>query len=366
MGYRIIFHEFAKTLIGSEICCLVVLVLLQPVAFSDDWPRCNFHCQADDVIISRLWLGGDTGKELSACTPGERQEADLWAEFRNNAKSPRYAIILLADLYINGILNQSTYDDGLCITDSIPPKSNQSFPVYRLVWNCGDEMKLSRLILSWETTKGTGCGDGNRKCANRNSQCYSDYGTGYLVETPLAPSFLFDSPACSAGLINFSDRTRGGLKPYLHYWDFGDGIYSDEQNPSHRYAKPGNYTVTLFVTDQSQKKASTNNSLVIRPCGCDINGLSTTCSTKNETYSAKIGDPSTHAYSWKLDGQEMEGASQDDGKSIDINWRYYASGLHDLQLIVATTDNLPREICRCSMTVTVLPIPDVTVTRPSD
>ena len=61
----------------------------------------------------------------------------------------------------------------------------------------------------------------------------------------------------------------------------------------------------------------------------------------------------------------MEGASQDDGKSIDINWRDYASGLHDLQLIVATTDNPPREISRCSMTVTVLPIPEVTVTWPS-
>ena len=344
MMTRIIFHGFARALIRIKIGYLVVLVLLLPVASSDDWPHCNFQCQADDVTISRLWLGDDMGKELSACTPGERQEADLWAEFRNNAKSPRYAIILLADLYINGILNQSTYDNGLCITDSIPPKSNQSFPVYRLVWNCGDEMKLSRLILSWETTKGTGCGDGNRKCANRNSQYYDDSGTGYLVETPLAPSFLFDSPACSAGLINFSDRTRGSLKPYLHYWDFGDGIYRSEHNPSHSYANPGNYTVT----------------------GCDINGLSTTCSNKIETYSAKIDDPSTHAYSWKLDGQEMEGASQDGGKSIDINWRDYAPGLHDLQVIVATTENPPREISRCSMTVTVVPIPEVTVTWPSE
>jgi hypothetical protein len=210
VGYRIIFQGFARTIIRGKICCLVVLVLLLPVASSDDWPHCNFQCQADDVTISRLWLGDDMGKELSPCTTGGGQKAYLWAEFRNNAKSPRYAIIFLADLYTNGILSRSTYDDGLCITDSVPPRSVQSFPLYNFIWNCGDEVKLARLILSWETAKGTGCGDVSRKCANRNSQCYGDSGRGYLVETPLVPSFLFDSTACSAGSLNFSDQTEPG------------------------------------------------------------------------------------------------------------------------------------------------------------
>ena len=234
------------------------------------------------------------------------------------------------------------------------------------MWNCGDEVLLKRLVLSWEMAKGTGCGDGSSKCGNRDTQCYGDSGIGYLVEAPLAPSFLFDSTACSAGSLNFSDRTRGGLKPYLHYWDFGDGTYSSEQNPSHSYAKPGNYLVTLFITDRSMKNASTSNSLAVRSCGCDINGQSTTCLNKNETYSAEIRDPSTHAYRWKLDGQEINGASQDDGKSININWGYYSPGRHDLQLIVAAKDTTPQETCMCNMTVTVLPVPDVTITWESD
>ncbi len=302
-------------------------------------------------------MGDDTGKELSTCIPDGRQKAYLWAEFRNNAGSPRYTVILLADLYLNGVLSRSLYDEGQCVTDLISPRSTQAFSLYSFIWNCEDDVQLKRLVLSWETAKGTGCGDGGRKCGKRNSQCYSDFGTGYLVEAPLAPSFLFDSTACSAESLDFSDRTRGGLKPYLHYWDFGDGTYSSEQNPSHSYAKPGNYTITLFITDRSQKRASTSNNLVIRPCGCNINGQSITCLMKNETYSAEINDPSTYAYSWKLDGKPISGASQDGGKSIDINWGHYALGLHDLQLIVATTDNLPREICRSSMTVTVLPVP---------
>ena len=33
------------------------------------------------------------------------------------------------------------------------------------------------------------------------------------------------------------------------HWDFGDGKYNSKKNPWHRYAKPGNYSVTLTVTD---------------------------------------------------------------------------------------------------------------------
>lgn len=32
---------------------------------------------------------------------------------------------------------------------------------------------------------------------------------------------------------------------FLYLWDFGDGTTSTEQNPTHTYAKPGTYTVTL-------------------------------------------------------------------------------------------------------------------------
>jgi PKD repeat protein len=31
-------------------------------------------------------------------------------------------------------------------------------------------------------------------------------------------------------------------------WDFGDGATSDQKNPSHEYAGPGRYSVTLTVT----------------------------------------------------------------------------------------------------------------------
>ncbi len=46
-------------------------------------------------------------------------------------------------------------------------------------------------------------------------------------------------------LVAFKDQSNGDIKSW--HWDFGDGASSDEQNPLHPYAKPGNYVVVLDV-----------------------------------------------------------------------------------------------------------------------
>jgi outer membrane protein assembly factor BamB len=51
--------------------------------------------------------------------------------------------------------------------------------------------------------------------------------------------------------IDFTGDGYGGYKPYSYLWDFGDGTTSDEQNPTHTYTSPDNYTVTLTVTDNT-------------------------------------------------------------------------------------------------------------------
>jgi PKD repeat protein len=55
---------------------------------------------------------------------------------------------------------------------------------------------------------------------------------------------------CTDQTCSFTDRSRDddGTIDGRH-WDFGDGQSSTEQNPSHLYALPGHYNVTLTVTD---------------------------------------------------------------------------------------------------------------------
>lgn len=48
-------------------------------------------------------------------------------------------------------------------------------------------------------------------------------------------------------LVAFKDESAGTITAWK--WDFGDGASSTEQHPQHAYAKPGNYVVTLDVTD---------------------------------------------------------------------------------------------------------------------
>ena len=50
------------------------------------------------------------------------------------------------------------------------------------------------------------------------------------------------------------EEESGG--PFTFHWDFGDGSNSSEQNPAHTYAKVGEYTATLTVTNQKSNKGT--------------------------------------------------------------------------------------------------------------
>ena len=47
----------------------------------------------------------------------------------------------------------------------------------------------------------------------------------------------------------------------LYLWDFGDGANSEEQNPTHTYTCPGNYTVSLTVVDNDGLLGQTSTNI---------------------------------------------------------------------------------------------------------
>lgn len=63
--------------------------------------------------------------------------------------------------------------------------------------------------------------------------------------------FRYDTTAC--GVVQFHDASEiciwddGAPITKERFWDFGDGQTSTEQNPRHRYAAAGNYTVRLYA-----------------------------------------------------------------------------------------------------------------------
>lgn len=54
----------------------------------------------------------------------------------------------------------------------------------------------------------------------------------------------------------------------LNYsWDFGDGATSDEQNPAHKYEKPGDYIINLNVIDSNGNTATQKLPITIKKIG---------------------------------------------------------------------------------------------------
>jgi len=56
--------------------------------------------------------------------------------------------------------------------------------------------------------------------------------------------------------IHFTGTASGGYEPYTWLWDFGDESTSTDQNPTHVYTTPGNYSITLTVYDAIQQTAT--------------------------------------------------------------------------------------------------------------
>lgn len=60
-------------------------------------------------------------------------------------------------------------------------------------------------------------------------------------------SVMPDSLTSFPFYYHFTDLSTGNINS--RYWDFGDGTYSTEQNPSHQYNDPGTYQICLTVKD---------------------------------------------------------------------------------------------------------------------
>jgi PKD repeat protein len=74
-------------------------------------------------------------------------------------------------------------------------------------------------------------------------------------------NFTANSNNGSAPLnVQFTDKSTGNITNYN--WDFGDGSTSTEQNPTHIYSTPGNYTVSETVTGPGGNNTKTQTNII--------------------------------------------------------------------------------------------------------
>ena len=91
-----------------------------------------------------------------------------------------------------------------------------------------------------------------------DSTLKNGYGTmqGLIGTPPPALTAGAQVASVSGKTVSFSSNVSGGSAPYWYYWDFGDGSSSTQQSPSHTYAAPGTYHVTLSVVDEVGRGAT--------------------------------------------------------------------------------------------------------------
>jgi len=81
------------------------------------------------------------------------------------------------------------------------------------------------------------------------------------VGEPPDPDFGATADQANHLAIHYSDLSTDSDGHIVSWsWDFGDGGTSTEQNPTHVYAGPGTYRVTLTVTDDGR-----NTRAIVRP-----------------------------------------------------------------------------------------------------
>src|SRR5690606_138766 len=140
-----------------------------------------------------------------------------------------------------------------------------------------------------------------------------------LIHTPNA---LFEPDGgndkfCLGSEISFDNLTtpKQIVKDYL--WDFGDGNYSSQFEPSHTYAGPGVYEVTLTA---------------ISWCGCESTYSMFITVTEDESpviwcpglvtdqnkHSYTVDDPCSRGGRWTADGGTIIGPNN--GSSVDVAW----------------------------------------------
>ncbi|WP_299962935.1 PKD domain-containing protein [Methanoregula sp.] len=118
-----------------------------------------------------------------------------------------------------------------------------------------------------------------------------------VVSDDLVSKFAANPASGKAPLaVTFTDRSSGS--PTTWAWDFGDGITSTEQYPSHTFTNAGSYDVKLTITRGTETASSTQTLNVGGVPNTDFVGTPTQVNpNENVQFTDKSGNAPT-AWSW--------------------------------------------------------------------
>lgn len=200
------------------------------------------------ALIKDPYFLGSTG-------PGESESLD--AAFSSSTLSGTDPVVVQFTDESTGLITSWAWDfgDGTASTEQNPVHTYKRTGKYTVTLTVRDSV-MSDSATSFVLAGSTRAGYSSVTPPPEVTQVI-------LRETDLPPVSYFQMVPKSGDApltVWCTDASRRG--PDSWHWDFGDGITSAEENPTHIYTEPGTYTITLTVANEFGESTSSRQILV--------------------------------------------------------------------------------------------------------
>jgi PKD repeat protein len=165
------------------------------------------------------------------------------------------------------------------------------------------------------------------------------------VTLPPQPAFLLEQvDATTIQLYNSSQYYTG------HVWDFGDGVFSVEENPQHTYSQNGMYEVTLTVYNECDTLVLSQEVLIELPPTAYFSGPSEVVACSAPLITFQNESQGGTSYQWIL-----EGGTPSSSSDLNPTVQYSNSGTYMVTLIVQNASG--ADTLSQTLTIDLLPFP---------
>ena len=191
-------------------------------------------------------------------------------------------------------------------------------------------------------------GQYNIKLVVRNSQGADSIVKSQLIKVYASPQVNFSGTpqsGCFPLPAQFTDLSFAGSGTITsREWDFGDGIFSTDQNPQHTYFTAGNFNVSLRITNSFGCITSLTNPQYIQiSSGVKAGFTNTVPATCNQPATIKFSNTSTGigvlSYQWQF-GDGSTSALENPSHT------YSVAGSYTVSLIVFNTNGCSDTIIK--------------------
>lgn len=190
-----------------------------------------------------------------------------------------------------------------------------------------------------------------------NAGCMDSLAASVIVDSMVANFTIDRAIRCGDDrTIVFNNLSQGYFGIASYAWDFGDANSGTVANPTHTYAAPGSYPVTVLATSTTGCTAGFTAAAPVKiftkPV-VQINGDVEKCAQQSIDFHSTISaEDQIDQYTWKLDGSTIS--------STDAASHYFDhAGLYDLAFTVHTKYGC-EVTADTAITIHALPVPAAT------